>query len=318
MRVSILDDYHDTLRTLACFKKLKGHDVEIWNDHVQDVDTLAERLKDTEALVLIRERTEDPRAAARPPAQAEAHQPAQRLSAHRHRCLHPARRDRVVEPACRRAFLRGRGVDLGTDPRRDAPDPAADGRAQGGDSGRSASAIRCAERRSGIYGYGRIGSVVAGYGKAFGMKVLVWAREASLARARADGYARRRARKTFFETVRRHLAAYAPGRCDARHRDRRRSGAHEADGADREHQPRAADRARRAGACSEAGRPGMAAVDVYEEEPVRDAHHPLLDDGQRRLHAAHRLRHRAKNTRFSSPKSSTRSWPTAPASRSMS
>ena len=58
MKVSILDDYHDTLRTLDCFAKLSGHDVEVWNDHVQDVDALAERLRATEALVLIRERTE--------------------------------------------------------------------------------------------------------------------------------------------------------------------------------------------------------------------------------------------------------------------
>ncbi len=57
MKVTILDDYFDTLRTLNCFAKLKGHDVTIWNDHVQDTDTLAERLRDTEALVLIRERT---------------------------------------------------------------------------------------------------------------------------------------------------------------------------------------------------------------------------------------------------------------------
>src|SRR5271170_1510209 len=57
MKVSILDDYHDTLRTLACFGKLSGHDVTIWNDHVQEVDALAARLKDAEALVLIRERT---------------------------------------------------------------------------------------------------------------------------------------------------------------------------------------------------------------------------------------------------------------------
>src|SRR3982075_4346699 len=57
MKISILDDYHDTLRTLACFTKLAGHDVEIWNDHVQDVGVLAERLNDSEALVLIRERT---------------------------------------------------------------------------------------------------------------------------------------------------------------------------------------------------------------------------------------------------------------------
>ena len=58
MKVSILDDYFDTLRTLNCFAKLRGHDVAIWNDHVQDTDKLAERLKDTEALVLIRERTQ--------------------------------------------------------------------------------------------------------------------------------------------------------------------------------------------------------------------------------------------------------------------
>jgi D-3-phosphoglycerate dehydrogenase len=58
MKISILDDYHDTIRTLACFKRLSGHEVEIWNDHVQDVDALAERLRGTEALVLIRERTE--------------------------------------------------------------------------------------------------------------------------------------------------------------------------------------------------------------------------------------------------------------------
>ena len=58
MKISILDDYHDTLRTLDCFKKLAGHEVKIWNDHVQDVDALAERLRDTEVLVLIRERTE--------------------------------------------------------------------------------------------------------------------------------------------------------------------------------------------------------------------------------------------------------------------
>src|SRR5499433_3621895 len=57
MKVAILDDYLDTVRTLACFRQLDGHDVTIWNDHVQTVDALAARLSDTEALVLIRERT---------------------------------------------------------------------------------------------------------------------------------------------------------------------------------------------------------------------------------------------------------------------
>jgi hypothetical protein len=58
MKVTILDDYFDTLRTLPCFAKIAGHDVTIWNDHLQDTDRLAERLRDTEALVLIRERTQ--------------------------------------------------------------------------------------------------------------------------------------------------------------------------------------------------------------------------------------------------------------------
>src|ERR1700679_1878862 len=58
MKITILDDYFDTLRTLPCFAKLAAHDVTIWNDHVQDVDALAERLRDTEALALFRERTQ--------------------------------------------------------------------------------------------------------------------------------------------------------------------------------------------------------------------------------------------------------------------
>ena len=58
MKISILDDYFDTVRTLDSFGKLAGHDVTVWNDHVQDVDMLAERPRDTDVLVLIRERTQ--------------------------------------------------------------------------------------------------------------------------------------------------------------------------------------------------------------------------------------------------------------------
>jgi len=58
MKITILDDYFDTLRTLPCFQKLNGHDVTVWTDHVQDDERLADRLRDTEALVLIRERTQ--------------------------------------------------------------------------------------------------------------------------------------------------------------------------------------------------------------------------------------------------------------------
>ena len=131
MKIAILDDYLDTVRTLSCFAKLRGHDVTIWNDHVEDIDVLAQRLADTEALVLIRERTANPRAAHRASAQAAADQPAQRLPAHRHRGLHAARRYRVVEPASGARRPMPRGIDLGPHHRGDATDSAADGVAQG-------------------------------------------------------------------------------------------------------------------------------------------------------------------------------------------
>ena len=57
MKIHILDDWFDTLRNLPCFEKLSGHDVTVWNDHVEDVEQLASRLADAEALVLFRERT---------------------------------------------------------------------------------------------------------------------------------------------------------------------------------------------------------------------------------------------------------------------
>src|SRR5271168_2140630 len=57
MKVAILDDWFDTLRTLTCFEKLAGHEVTVFNDHTQDTDVLARRLGEFEALVLIRERT---------------------------------------------------------------------------------------------------------------------------------------------------------------------------------------------------------------------------------------------------------------------
>src|SRR5579872_7060416 len=62
MKISILDDFFNTLRTLDCFRKLDGHNVETWKDHVDDLGVLADRLRDTEALVLIRERTKIPAA----------------------------------------------------------------------------------------------------------------------------------------------------------------------------------------------------------------------------------------------------------------
>src|SRR5206468_7811798 len=58
VKVAILDDWFDTLRTLPCFERLAGHDVSVFTDHVQDTELLAERLSGFDALVLIRERTQ--------------------------------------------------------------------------------------------------------------------------------------------------------------------------------------------------------------------------------------------------------------------
>jgi len=128
----------------------------------------------------------------------------------------------------------------------------------------------------GIYGYGRIGSVVAGYGRAFGMRVLAWAREASLERARADGYETARSRGEFFaecDIVSLHMRLVEATRGIVAAEDLARM------------KPTALlVNTSRAGLIApgalvealRAGRPGMAAVDVFENEPLRDPAHPLL------------------------------------------
>ena len=148
MKISILDDYLDTLRTLDCFAKLAGHDVTIWNDHVQDVDALAERLRDTEALVLIRERTQ---------IRAPLLERLPKLKLISQRSVYP----HIDIDACTRLGIivsssqhpgtpsyATAELTWGAGARGDAPDPAADGGAARPATGRSASATRCAARRS--------------------------------------------------------------------------------------------------------------------------------------------------------------------------
>src|SRR5580698_2107705 len=186
MKISILDDYHDTIRTLACFEKLKGHEIEIWNDHVQDIDTLAHRLKDTEILVLIRERTK---------ILAPLLDRLEKLKLISQRSVYP----HIDIDACTR-----RGVIVSSSQHPGTPSYAAAELTWGlvlagmRQIPQQMAALKAGkwqigvglglrDKTLGIYGYGRIGSVVAGYGKSFGMKVVVWAREGSLGKARADG-----------------------------------------------------------------------------------------------------------------------------------
>jgi D-3-phosphoglycerate dehydrogenase len=198
MKISILDDYFDTLRTLPCFQKLAGHDVTVWNDHTEDADTLAERLKDSEALVLIRERTKIT-------APLLDRLPQLRLIS-----------QRSVYPHIDIAACTGRGVTVSSGMHAGAPSYATAELTWGLVI---AAARRIPQQMAalkagkwqigvgntlrghtlGIFGYGRIGREVAGYGKVFGMNVVVWAREASLEKARADGYAAALSKDAFFE-----------------------------------------------------------------------------------------------------------------------
>jgi len=198
VKVSILDDYFDTLRTLDCFKKLAGHDVTIWNDHVQDVDTLAERLRDTEALVLIRERTQ-----IRTPLLERL--PKLKLISQRsvfpHIDIDTCTRLGIVVSSSQHADTPSYATaeftwGLVLAGMRAIPQQVANMKAGKWQIGVGQSV---GGKTLGIYGYGRIGAVVAGYGKAFGMKVLVWAREPAMAKARADGYATAASKAEFFE-----------------------------------------------------------------------------------------------------------------------
>ena len=128
----------------------------------------------------------------------------------------------------------------------------------------------------GIHGYGRIGSTVASYGKVFGMQVLVWAREASRQRAEADGYATASSKSTLYEqsdVISLHMRLVEETRGIVTAADLARMS------------PSALlVNTSRAGLIApgalveslRSGRPGMAAVDVYEEEPLNDPSHPLL------------------------------------------
>ena len=275
MKISILDDYFDTLRTLPCFHKLDGHEVTVWTDHTQDIDTLAARLKDTEVLVLIRERSQ-----IRAPL-------LERLDALRlisQRSVYP----HIDIDACTR-----RGVIVSSDQHAGSPSYAAAELTWGlilaamRQIPQAMYALRAGTwqvgvgnslrgKTLGIYGYGRIGETVAGYGKAFGMNVLVWAREPSLQRAASDGFAVAQSKRAFFEScdvislqmrlvketrgivTRNDLSCMKP---TALLVNTSRAPLIE---------PGALVDALRA------GRPGMAAVDVYDEEPLRNPNHPLL------------------------------------------
>lgn len=276
MKIAILDDYHDTVRTLLAFGKLAGHEVTVWNDHVQDVDALAARLADTECLVLIRERTQ---------IRAPLLERLPKLRLISQRSVYP----HIDVDACTRL-----GIVVSSGQHPDTPSYAAAELTWGLvlaamrripqqmaslQAGRWQSGMGASVRGKtlGIFGYGRIGRVVAGYGRAFGMQVLVHSREAAAQRARADGHAVASDKAAFFAasdvlTLQLRLVDATRGIVTAADLARMKPGALFVNTS-------------RAGlvapgallAALRAGRPGMAALDVFDQEPVRDpAAEPLL------------------------------------------
>jgi D-3-phosphoglycerate dehydrogenase len=273
VRIVIPDDYQDAVRHLACFSKLAGHDVTVFHDTVNDIDALAQRFADADALVLIRERTAITDALLEKLPRLKLISQTGKGTAH------------IDVDACKR---RGIVVSVGTgSPYAPAELTWALVLAAMRHIAHEAARLRAGEWQStlgtllrgrtlGVWGYGKIGSLVAGYGRAFGMRVLAFGREGSLTRAQADGVEVATSKDALFEqsdvlslhlrltketrgiVTAADLASMKPmallvntSRAELIERD-------------------ALVNALRA------GRPGFAAVDVYEEEPVLGASHPLL------------------------------------------
>jgi D-3-phosphoglycerate dehydrogenase len=267
MRIAVLDDHLDTVRTLPCFGLLDGHDVTVWHDHTDDVDVLAGRLAATDVLVLFRERTAIGAALLeRLPRLALISQ----VSAVPHIDVAACTRLGIVVssyaggsmPSFSTAELTW-GLVIAASRR--IPQQVASLRAGGWQEGVGHMLFG---RTLGVYGYGRLGRTVAAYGRAFGMRVQVWGRDASRDAARADGHEVCADRDELFATsdvltVHLRLVPATAGlitgrelglmRPDALFVNTSRAGL-VAPGA--------------LGAALDAGRPGAAAVDVFDEEPL--------------------------------------------------
>ena len=276
MKIAILDDYFDTVRGLPCFAKLVGHDVTIFNDHVQDTDILASRLRDTEALVLIRERTK-----IRTPLLDRL--PKLRLISQRsvfpHIDVETCTRLGIVVSSSQHADTPSYAAAeltwaLVLAAMRQIPQQVASMKAGHWQMG-VGTTLR--HKTLGIYGYGRIARVVAGYAAPFGMNVLVWARPDGLERARADGHAAAASKDELYaaaDIVTLHMRLV----------DATRGIVTASDLARMKPSSLLVNTSRAGlivpGALEEAlraGRPGGAALDVFEEEPLVDVSHPLLN-----------------------------------------
>lgn len=271
MKIVIPDDYQDCVRHLACFASLDGHEITVYNDTVTDIDTLAARFAGVEALVLIRERTRITAALL------------ERLPDLRIISQTGGGIAHVDLDACNRhnvAVATGAGSPyaaaeltwaLVLAAMRQIPREVASLRS-GGWQTTLGTGLR--GRTLGIHGYGKIGRVVAGYGRAFEMQVLAWGREGSLTRAVEDGHPVADSKEALYAgsdvlSLHLRLTPETRGIVTSADLERMKSTALLVNTSRAELiAPGALE------AALDNGHPGMAAVDVYEQEPVVD--HPLL------------------------------------------
>jgi D-3-phosphoglycerate dehydrogenase len=274
MKIAILDDYQDVFRTLKCYPRLKGHDVAVYHDSVKEPAKLAERLKGTDAVILLQQRTPFPRAAAERATTLKVISQTGRNVNH------------IDVAACTEKGILVCGSGAGQvnhtaeltwglifSVLRHIPEEV-----QRLKAGRWQTTIgtTVVGRTLGIYAYGRIGSLVAKVGRAFEMKVICWGREGSTAKARADGFEIALSREALFENsdiVSLHIPLNKETRGIVKHSDLARM------------KPTALIVNTSRGPIIEEGalvralkegQPGYGAVDVFDEEPVVNGNHPLL------------------------------------------
>ncbi len=273
MKIAILDDYQDACRTLTAWQHLAGHDVTVFRDTLEDTDALVRRLAPFEGIVLIRERTRFPAALLDQLPNLRVLSQTGKAGPH------------IDVAACTRlsiAVVEGSGSPYATAEltwalvlaaMRRIPQEVANLK-QGGWQQTLGTGLR--GRTLGIFGFGKIGSVVAGYGKAFGMNVLAWGRAGSLERAAQAGVTCVQSSAELFSrsdvlSVHLRLAPETRGIIQASDLSLMKpTGVFVNTSRAELIAPGVLAQA------LQAGRPGFAAVDVYEEEPVRAANHPLL------------------------------------------
>jgi D-3-phosphoglycerate dehydrogenase len=277
MKIAILDDYQDAVRKLDCFQLLADHEVKVFNNTVRGLGQLASRLSEVDALVLIRERT-------RITSQLLDKLPNLRMISQTGKVS-----SHIDVAACTErgiAVLEGSGSPIAPAELTWALIMAAQRRIpqyvanlkQGAwqQSGLKTSALPpnfglgqvLRGQTLGIWGYGKVGRIVAGYGKAFGMKVLIWGREHSLEAAKADGYDVAAGREALFEqsdVLTLHLRLHDDTRGIVKHDDLLRMkptalfvNTSRAELLEENALVNALSR----------NRPGMVAIDVFESEPI--------------------------------------------------